>query len=124
MKHIKRVIIIGGGVSGLAAGVRLARTVTMPELASRGGSIVELFTPIPQDQPVDAWSEQQKEEFAASALASLSRYHDLDIKVKRVRSPKDFQTEMHLYGGALYGLSPATSPLNQFSIPCLCQDYF
>jgi threonine dehydrogenase-like Zn-dependent dehydrogenase len=47
MKHIKRVIIIGGGVLGLVAGVLLARTVTMPELASRGGSIVELYTPIP-----------------------------------------------------------------------------
>ena len=90
-------------------------TLTMPELASRGGSIVELYTPIPQDQPADAWSEQQKEEVATSALVSLSRYHDLDVKVKRVRSPKDFQTEMHLYGGALYGLSPATSPLDQFS---------
>jgi phytoene desaturase len=90
-------------------------TVTMPELASRGGSIVELYTPIPQNQPADAWSEQQKEEVATSALVSLSRYHYLDVKVKRVRSPKDFQTEMHLYGGALYGLSPATSPLKQFS---------
>jgi phytoene dehydrogenase-like protein len=87
----------------------------MPELASRGGSIVELYTPIPQDQLADTWSEQQKEDVAASALACLSRYHDLNIKVKRVRSPKDFQTQMHLYNGALYGLSPATSPLDQFS---------
>jgi phytoene dehydrogenase-like protein len=90
-------------------------TLTMPELASRGGSIVELYMPIPQDQPAEQWREQQKEEIAASAIASLSRYHALNIKVKRVRSPKDFLTKMHLYGGALYGLSPATSPLDQFS---------
>jgi phytoene dehydrogenase-like protein len=90
-------------------------TLTMPELASRGGTIIELYMPIPQDQPAEQWREQQKEEIAASAIASLSRYHQLNIKVKRVRSPKDFLTEMHLYGGALYGLSPATSPLDQFS---------
>ncbi|MEW6402399.1 MAG: NAD(P)/FAD-dependent oxidoreductase [Chloroflexota bacterium] len=89
-------------------------TVTMPELADHGGSIIELYAPIPQGLRADAWTEQSRDEAAASAIAILACHHDLDIQVKRVRSPRDFQTEMHLYEGALYGLSPAARIQDQF----------
>ncbi len=85
-------------------------TVTMPELAPRGGSIIDLFPPIKQDMPADAWDEQKKERIVESALKTLSDKHDIDIAVKRVISPKDFQDTMHLYKGAAYGLSPASYP--------------
>ena len=32
----------------------------------------------------------------------------------RVLTPRDFQEKMHLYQGALYGLSPAAGPLAMF----------
>ncbi|MEW5942377.1 MAG: NAD(P)/FAD-dependent oxidoreductase [Pseudomonadota bacterium] len=81
-------------------------TVTMPELAPAGGSIVEMFPPINQGLSADDWSEDRKEEVAGLAVESLKRMHEIDIAVRRILSPKEFQESLHLYGGALYGLSP------------------
>jgi phytoene dehydrogenase-like protein len=60
--------------------------------------------------PADAWDEQMKEKIVESAIKKLSEKHDIDIAVKRVISPKDYQDSMHLYKGAIYGLSPAAYP--------------
>lgn len=94
--------------------VYLVPTVTMPELASRGGSIIEMFPVIKQDIPADNWDEQKTEKVVESALKALCRLHRIDIAVKRVLSPKDFQTRMHLYKGAVYGLSAAADLRAQF----------
>ncbi len=84
-----------------------------------------MFLPVKQEVPVDDWDEQKKERIVGSAVQSLSRIHNIDIAVKRVLSPKDFQDRMHLYKGALYGLSPAVDPRALFphnpSIPGLYQ---
>jgi phytoene dehydrogenase-like protein len=85
-------------------------TITMPDLAPRGGSIIEMFLPVKQNLPVDDWDEQKKEKIVASAVRALSRVHDIHIAVKRALSPKDFRDRMHFYKGALYGLSPAVDP--------------
>jgi len=58
--------------------------------------------------------EQDKQAFAESAVRALRRVHDLDIVVSRVRTQKDFRDQMHLYQGALYGLSPAIPPQELF----------
>ena len=89
-------------------------TVTMPELASRGGSIIETFPAIKQDIPADDWDEQKTAKVVESTLKALSRLHNIDIAVKRVLSPKDFQVRMHLYKGAIYGLSTAADLRAQF----------
>ncbi len=89
-------------------------TVTLPELAPRGGSIIEMFPPIKQDMPADDWDDQRKERMVESAVKALSRIHDINIVVKRVLSPKDFQDRMHLYKGAIYGLSPNADLSAQF----------
>jgi phytoene dehydrogenase-like protein len=89
-------------------------TVTMPELAPRGGSIIEMFLPVKQNLPVDDGDEQKKEKVVESAVTALSRIHKINIAVKRVLSPKDFQDRMHFYKGALYGLSPAADPRTLF----------
>ena len=47
--------------------------------------------------------------------AVLSRLHDLDIAVTRIRSPRNFLEDMHLFAGAIYGLSPAVDARAQFS---------
>jgi len=85
-------------------------TITMPDLAPRGGSIIEMFLPVEQNFPVDDWDEQKKEKVVESAVRALSRIHDIHIAVKRALSPKDFRDKMHFYKGALYGLSPAVDP--------------
>ncbi len=90
-------------------------TVTMPELAPRDRSIIEMFLPVRQDLPVDDWDEQKKEEVVESAVRALTRIHNIGIAVKRVLSPKDFQERMHFYKGALYGLSPAADPRALFT---------
>jgi phytoene desaturase len=82
-------------------------TITMPELAPAGGSIVEMFPTIDQYVPVDDWDEQKKEQIADLAIQALSRLHKIDIVAKRVIGPRDYREGMHLYKGAVYGLSPA-----------------
>lgn len=81
-------------------------TVTVPELAPRGGSIIEIFPPIQQGIPADDWNTQKEEQVVVSAVKALSRLHDMDIVVSRVLGPKYFQEKLHLYQGAIYGLSP------------------
>jgi phytoene desaturase len=89
-------------------------THTMPELAPRGGSIIEMFYPVKADLSLEYWDEGRKARLTESAGAALSRTYDLDIAVTRVRSPKDFLESMRLFQGALYGLSPAATPREQF----------
>jgi phytoene dehydrogenase-like protein len=89
-------------------------TVTMPELAPRGGSVIEIFPAVKQDIPAEDWVERKTERVVDSALRLLSRRHPMEILVKRVRSPKDFETRMHLYKGAVYGLSAAADHKFQF----------
>jgi phytoene dehydrogenase-like protein len=100
-------------------------TVSMPELASSGGSIVELFPPIDQSLPVAQWTPEAGEEAAASAIETLSTHHRLDIAVRRIRTPKVFRDQMLLYEGAFYGLAPTAGPRSQYahatSIPGLYQ---
>lgn len=94
--------------------VYLVPTLTMPELAPPGGSIVEMFYPVRPDLPLEYWDEQMKERLTEAAVAALRRNHVLNIAVTRVRSPKDFAEGMRLFQGALYGLSPAATPREQF----------
>lgn len=94
--------------------VYVVPTVTMPELAARGGSIIEMFYPVRADLPLDYWDEQRKECLTNAAIAALRRTYDLQIAVARVRSPKDFSETMRLFQGALYGLSPAVTPREQY----------
>jgi phytoene desaturase len=93
-------------------------TLTMPDLAPRGGSIIEMFYPVRADLPLEYWDEERKERLTESAIAVLRRNYDLHIGITRVRSPKDFRDNMHLFQGALYGLSPASTPRDQFPHTC------
>jgi phytoene desaturase len=90
-------------------------TRTLPGLAAKGGSIIEMFCPVRADTPLEHWDEKRKEQLTDMCVGALRRRHDLNIAVTRVRSPKDFRDGLHLYGGALYGLSPAATPREQFS---------
>ena len=94
--------------------VYIVPTVSMPELAPPGASIIEMFCPLRADVPLDYWNEESKEQLTESAIAALRRSYELNIAVTRVRSPKDFLESMHLFQGALYGLSPAVTPREQF----------
>lgn len=89
-------------------------TVTMPELAPPGGSIVEMFPPISQELTADDWNEERKEEVAAQAVERLQSLHEINIAVRRILSPKEFQEGAHLYAGAMYGLSPLGGPAAMF----------
>lgn len=82
-------------------------TVTMPELAPKGRSIIEMFPAIKEGIPADAWDNQKTAKVVESAIKTLRQEHKIDIAVKRVLSPKYFQDRLHLYKGAIYGLSPA-----------------
>ncbi len=94
--------------------IYMVPTTAVPELAPPGGSIVEVFPPIRQDLTAEDWSEERKEEIAAQAIERLKGMHEMDIAVRRILSPKEFQNSTHLYAGALYGLSPLASPSTLF----------
>jgi phytoene desaturase len=89
-------------------------TVTLPELAPTGGSVIEMYPPVRRDFPIEDWSEEKKEAVLEKAVEALSRVHNLDIAVKRIISPKDFKNNLNLYRGAVYGLSPQVAPWNHF----------
>jgi phytoene dehydrogenase-like protein len=89
-------------------------TVTMPEHAPPGGSIIEMFPPISQEMTADDWNEERKEEVAAQSIERLKELHEINIAVRRILSPKEFQNGAHLYAGALYGLSPLSGPAAMF----------
>jgi len=80
--------------------IYMVPTIAMPELAPPGGSIVEVFPPIRQDLAAEDWSEERKEEIAAQAVKRLQSMHEIDIAVRRILSPKEFQNGAHLYAGA------------------------
>lgn len=90
-------------------------TVTVPELAPQGGSIIEIYPFIKQDMPANDWDEQKTKRMVELTVKAFARIHKIDIAVTRVTSPKDFQDRMHLYKGAAYGLSPIANPRAQFS---------
>jgi phytoene desaturase len=112
MEDQHRFFLAGGGVPEYFN--YTVPTLTLPELAPAGTSIVEMFAPIDQARPVDRWDEAASEAAADAAIAALSRIHRLEVAVRRVTSPRDYRDRMHLFGGAVYGLSPAASPAAQF----------
>ena len=91
-------------------------TVTMPELSPAGGSIVEMYPPVDANSWPEDWDAARAESVADKAIEALSRHHRLDIAVRRVRSPRDFRDDMHLYKGAIYGLSPTADLRSQFPL--------
>lgn len=100
-------------------------TVTMPELAPPGASIVELYPSVDQAISAENWTDGQANAIADAAIRTLESIHSIKIAVKRVRSPRHFLEHMNLYGGAIYGLSPAADFRAQFphrpAIPGLYQ---
>ncbi|WP_211442702.1 phytoene desaturase family protein [Collimonas humicola] len=89
-------------------------TLPMPELAPPGGSIVEMFAAVDENLPLEAWTEQAKTAAADAAIAALAQQQPLEIVTRRITSPKNYAERMHLFGGAVYGLSPAARPDQQF----------
>ena len=73
-----------------------------------------MYPAISEDITPDDWNEARNDEVMARALERLRRDHEIDIAVRRVLSPKEFQDEVHLHAGALYGLSPVASPTALF----------
>lgn len=97
-------------------------TVTVPGLAPPDGSIVEVFVPTIQSIPPDDWDEKRKMEMVETTLKTLNRLHPNvdflnadEIATFRVRSPREFKTDMRLYQGRMYGLSVATRPGQHFT---------
>lgn len=89
-------------------------TVTAPEMAPQGGSVIEMFPPTRQSMPADDWMSEQEERIAQAAIRALARLHKMDIVVKRTLSPKHYQNQLHLYHGAAYGLSLTSDPRAYF----------
>jgi phytoene desaturase len=87
-------------------------TATVPELAPPGGSIVEMFSPVRRGVET---ARDLVDQQADRMIAALARVHPLDIAVRRVRDPRQFREDMHLFEGSLYGLSPAAGLRAQFT---------
>jgi len=100
--------------SRFAYGYYSVPTVVMPELAPQGGSIVELYSAIRSDEPASDWDEGRSRNVADSATRWLAHRHELRIVATRIRSPRDFQQQLRLHQGAVYGLSPTAGAFGLF----------
>lgn len=89
-------------------------SIVLPQLAPAGGSVVELYAGVDPDLPLDAWDEDTTRRAADEAIARLARHATLDIAQARIVTPRDHARRLRLYEGALYGLSPAATPQQQF----------
>jgi len=89
-------------------------TQVLPGFAPQGGSVVEMFAAVDEDLPLDAWTDEFKATVADASIAALGRHEPLDIATTRLVSPRDYAERWHLYQGAIYGLSPAARPNQQF----------
>ncbi len=89
-------------------------THTSPELAPHGGSVVEMFAAVDPAVPASDWDAAATQAVADTAIQALRQHLPLDIAVRHVRGPREFEQDLHLYDGALYGLSPAARPDQQF----------
>lgn len=82
-------------------------TIVAPELAPDGHSIVEYVPVIRQDEPIGAWDDERIDDLANRSIDWLRSRHPMNIKVKRIRSPREFEKQLNLYRGAIYGVSAA-----------------
>ena len=82
-------------------------TVIAPELAPSGGSIIDYVPVIRQNEPVETWNDDRIDQLANASIEWLQSRHTMNITVKRIRSPREFQNQLNLYHGAIYGVSAA-----------------
>ena len=82
-------------------------TVVEPELAPTGGSIIEYVPVIRRDEPVEVWNDERISRLADRSIEWLQSRHAMNIAVKRIRSPREFEKQLNLYHGAIYGVSAA-----------------
>ena len=82
-------------------------TVLAPELAPAGGSIIEYVPIIRQNEPAESWSDERISQLANTSIEWLQSRHVMNIAVRRIRSPREFQKQLNLYHGAIYGVSAA-----------------
>ncbi len=82
-------------------------TIIAPELAPASGSIVE-FAPVTQQrETLQSWSNERKHRLTNEAIEWLRTRMDMNIVVNRIRSPREFESQLNLYRGAIYGVSAA-----------------
>jgi phytoene desaturase len=89
-------------------------TAILPGLAPAGGSVVELAPAVPADEPTSAWDDERSHAVADAAVRWLAGKHELHVAVSRVRSPREFEAQLRLKGGAIYGVSPAAGAFGLF----------
>lgn len=89
-------------------------STVLPQLAPAGGSVVEMYVGVDGDRAPKSWDDAAAQAVADDAIARLSRHQRLDIAQRRIVTPREHEARMHLYRGALYGLSPAATPQQQF----------
>jgi phytoene desaturase len=90
-------------------------TLVQPELAPPGGSVVEFYRAIPANEPSSDWNDERKYATAEAALEWLSERLELQVEHRRVRTPYEFEVELGLPGGSIYGTSASTGPFALFS---------
>lgn len=82
-------------------------TAVAPELAPGGKGVLEYVPAIRQDESTGAWSDERIAHLANRSVEWLQARHAIKFEVQRIRSPREFETELNLYRGAIYGVSAA-----------------
>jgi phytoene dehydrogenase-like protein len=115
VSHINHVVPM---LDGLGRYIRPARdipewgyysvpTLVAPELAPDGHTILECVPATRQDESPEAWTEERIDDLSGKSIHWLRSRHPMNIEVKRIRSPREFEQQLNLYRGAIYGVSAA-----------------
>ncbi|HEX5810291.1 MAG TPA: hypothetical protein VFY25_16590, partial [Anaerolineales bacterium] len=62
-----------------------------------------------------AWDDERIDDLANKSIDWLRSRHPMNIEVKRIRSPREFEKQLKLYRGAIYGVSAAKGLTGLFS---------
>ena len=82
-------------------------SLVVPSLAPPGCAVVEVYPAIPQGEAAATWDATRRERLAEAAVDWLRAREPIDVTVRRVRSPKDFEDQLGLLDGGIYGVDPA-----------------
>lgn len=86
-------------------------TLTLPDLAPEGKSVIELFAPVSGIASLSQWTDAMTRQTVEDHIAGLrQKLPELSIETVRVMDPIVFARDRHLYEGALYGIAPGASP--------------
>ncbi|AIF48795.1 phytoene desaturase family protein [Dyella japonica] len=83
----------------------------LSRVAPEGRAVIELYAPVSGIEHASEWTPAMTGRALEGHLAALRKHlPSMDIETVRTLDPPAFESERHLYEGALYGIAPGANP--------------